>query len=149
MTDIKDVQHDKHFYCKKCDFTTYNKYNFNKHLLTDKHNLITNTDKILQENEKVYDCICGKSYKHRQSLLTHKKKSEYNKIDDLIEIKKEQKGSIEYKIDYEKIIDDLINVLKLQNKLVQEKHRIIQEQNEIIQEQNKTIYNLISKMGNN
>ena len=59
---------NKTFKCESCDYICCNKTNFDKHLSTRKHN---NTDKYLQINE--YSCDCGKIYKHRQSLSTHKK----------------------------------------------------------------------------
>jgi hypothetical protein len=59
---------NKTYNCELCDYTCSNKTNFDKHLATRKHN---NTDKCLQKNE--YSCSCGKIYKHRQSLSTHKK----------------------------------------------------------------------------
>ena len=58
----------KTYNCESCDYKCSNKTNFDKHLVTRKHN---NTDKCLQKHE--YSCICGKIYKHRQSLSTHKK----------------------------------------------------------------------------
>lgn len=71
------------FECKKCDYITAKKNDYEKHLLTLKHKnvdiLLTNTDKISQNvAEKKISCECGKTYSHRQSLYVHKKKC--NKI---------------------------------------------------------------------
>ena len=64
----------KNFYCENCDFVTSNKYNFNKHLDTRKHKILTNTYKNLAKNATCeFECECGKIYKHRQSLNSHKK----------------------------------------------------------------------------
>ena len=64
----------KIFRCETCDFNTSNKCNYLKHLDTRKHKTLT---KIYLDLIKVatptYDCLCGKSYKHRQSLYSHKK----------------------------------------------------------------------------
>ena len=35
----------KKYHCKKCDYTCSNKYNFNKHLSTTKHKMVTNDNK--------------------------------------------------------------------------------------------------------
>ena len=36
--------------------------------------------KNAEDEEVIFDCICGKIYKHRQSLATHKKNcAEFNK----------------------------------------------------------------------
>ena len=62
------------FECNLCNFITSNKYNFDKHLLTAKHKILTNPYIKNAENEtKLNVCICGKIYKHRQTLSKHKK----------------------------------------------------------------------------
>ena len=64
----------KIFCCEKCAFNTSNKCNYLKHLDTRKHKTLTKVDTNLAKNAApTYDCICGKSYKHRQSLYSHKK----------------------------------------------------------------------------
>ena len=50
--------------CFVCNFSTNNKYNFNKHLKTKKH---------LNKNKK-FICECGKSYKFNSGLSKHRKK---------------------------------------------------------------------------
>ena len=50
--------------CFVCNFSTNNKYNFNKHLKTKKH---------LNKN-KYFICECGKSYKFNSGLSKHRKK---------------------------------------------------------------------------
>lgn len=64
----------KIFFCEKCAFNTSNKFNYLKHLDTRKHKLLTPAYKNLAENATLlYECSCGKKYKHRQSLYSHKK----------------------------------------------------------------------------
>jgi hypothetical protein len=62
------------FCCETCDFNTGNKCNYLKHLDTRKHKTLT---KIYLDHIKgathAFVCVCGKSYKHRQSLYAHKK----------------------------------------------------------------------------
>ena len=74
------------FRCETCDFNTGNKFNYLKHLDTRKHKTLT---KIYLDTIKsaspTYICVCGKSYKHRQSLYAHKKtclKKEIDKKDN-------------------------------------------------------------------
>ena len=80
MTDNLEQKNPKKFYCDFCDYNTLNKKDYSRHLLTSKHTkkvkILTFTDKNGGENplsENPYICRCGKLYKHRQSLFTHKK----------------------------------------------------------------------------
>ena len=63
------------FVCEICDVITNNKKDYNKHLLTRKHqnvyNYLQNVDNIPPPK---YVCECGKKYNYRQSLYVHKKK---------------------------------------------------------------------------
>lgn len=68
------------FACENCDYYTSNKKDYNKHLLTRKHQIsdkfVTNDDKLSPKNPQkscTYECCCGKVYKHRQGLSFHKK----------------------------------------------------------------------------
>ena len=80
------------FYCEICDYGTCRKSNFDSHLSTDKHKMVTKGDKkghkqalisseMLEnkqdnadEETREFVCACGKEYKHRQGLWRHKKK---------------------------------------------------------------------------
>ena len=79
------------FICVKCNFNSSKKSNFDKHTSTRKHELLTNTDK---NNAKLYLCECGKSYNHRQSLFSHKKKCIINNNKVIVETI-EQSGQID------------------------------------------------------
>ena len=72
------------FCCEKCDYTSSKKYNYDRHLLADKHSKIHfgyNTDTKNEQNEqndqkkcnKNFVCTCGKEYKYSQGLSKHKK----------------------------------------------------------------------------
>jgi hypothetical protein len=62
------------FRCETCDFNTGNKCNYLKHLDTRKHKSLTKTDtNLAKDATPQFMCLCGKSYKHRQSLYAHKK----------------------------------------------------------------------------
>ena len=63
----------KNYECKICDFKCSNKFNFTKHLATDKHKNTTKYNKIQQKNA-TYECECGKIYPYRSSLYNHQKK---------------------------------------------------------------------------
>jgi hypothetical protein len=63
-------------YCEKCDYKCSRKSDYNKHLLTSKHQ---NNDGQLHKTLttlKKYVCSCGKEYSYRQGLYLHKKTCE-------------------------------------------------------------------------
>ena len=76
--DSLDKENNNNF-CHICDLRTDNKYNFKRHLLTSKH--IKKTKYFSMTGQKLkgshYECICGKTYSHRQSLSEHRKKCLY------------------------------------------------------------------------
>lgn len=91
MTDILPQKNPKKYYCRFCDFISFNKKDYERHLFTSKHQntykILTNTDdftpkkpqKTPDDIPKQYECVCGKIYKHRQSLFNHTKKCLYHK----------------------------------------------------------------------
>lgn len=62
------------FDCEKCHFKCSKQSDYTRHLLTRKHQILTNT---YIKNANIYSCDCGKEYKHRQSLNNHKKLCTY------------------------------------------------------------------------
>jgi hypothetical protein len=71
------------FYCKCCDYGTGKPSEYNKHLLTAKHEILTNTPEEISTAVKLFKCECGKRYKHRQSLNNHKKRCDY--VSDVVD----------------------------------------------------------------
>jgi hypothetical protein len=64
----------KKFYCEKCNYTCSKLSDFNKHIVTRKHNLETNGNQIVINNS-LYICdICNKKYSNRSGLWKHSKK---------------------------------------------------------------------------
>mgnify|MGYP006087834265 CR=1 FL=1 len=140
------------FYCKCCHYKCFKKSNFNRHLLTAKHQKLENTITINQ-NEQLklkkeqkplevkkeeaikqeillgdFKCECGKAYKHYPSLWTHKKNCTFIEDTQIVE---KPEGSNDYK--------DMILELVKENK----------EMRTMMVEQQKTIGELIPKVGNN
>ena len=64
------------YVCNSCDYNSSSKKDYNKHLLTRKHKILTKTD-IKIPQPQTYSCQCGKIYKHRQSLHNHVIKCKY------------------------------------------------------------------------
>ena len=80
MVDKKDAEGAKKFLCSQCNFECSKLSNFNKHLSTRKHKMLTNVDNfgaVDAIEQKVFECCCGNKYKYRQSFFVHKKKCKY------------------------------------------------------------------------
>ena len=122
-TYILVPKNSKKFVCKNCDYKTMRKSQYERHLMTSKHIKNENTDVKSSESSKCYifQCKCGKSYKHSQSLYNHKKKCIYETYDN-------------------KIIENN-NSSELKTMLLE----VIQENKEL----QKTILNLVPQIGNN
>lgn len=80
MTKLSQKEQKK-YCCKNCDYITNKKSNYDRHILTDKHQL---GDKWMTKNEpseaiieKMFECSCGKKYKYRQGLHKHQRKCNY------------------------------------------------------------------------
>jgi len=67
------------FYCENCDYKCYKKYNWQKHLLTAKHQMETLGDNLVAKSGKIgsienFQCEnCNKTYISRNGLWKHKK----------------------------------------------------------------------------
>ena len=73
MTDIFVPKNPTVFLCEHCDYNTSRIKDYNKHLATQKHIQLT---QYLHKSPLIneHNCECGRIYKHRQSLFSHKKK---------------------------------------------------------------------------
>ena len=76
MSYIKTPKNAKKYTCEKCDFNCSKQSDYNRHLLTAKHKMITNDVKNNYKNATPYTCECGKEYTYRQGLYAHKKRCE-------------------------------------------------------------------------
>ena len=63
--------------CSICDFICSKQSNYDKHLMTRKHQnnikWMTKDDKKMPKNAGKFACSCGKSYSYRQGLWKHQK----------------------------------------------------------------------------
>jgi hypothetical protein len=73
MSDDFVPKNPSEFFCKYCDYNTKYKRDYDKHLLTAKHIRMTNNDKYSFKCPEKFICHCGKEYKYRQGLFSHKK----------------------------------------------------------------------------
>ena len=129
MTDNFTPKNANKFYCENCDFKCFKYSDWNRHLLTLKHQntdkILTNTDAGVAKNATALNahiCDCGKEYKHRQSLFNHKQKCNYSATNsphsDKINYDSEELPETD-KTDKELIILLLKQNNELQNKVIE------------------------------
>jgi hypothetical protein len=73
MTTESSQKNETKFFCEKCDYITCKKCNYDKHLLSSKHeNRSNNNQKVAKSS---HECnICNKCFNDRAGLWRHKKK---------------------------------------------------------------------------
>ena len=93
MTNEKNAKNAEIFSCSKCHFKCSKQSNWNTHIGTRKHQILTNTNKKMPKMpvpNKVYECKCGKIYKHASSLSGHKNKCSVVQQKDIPTVKIEK-----------------------------------------------------------
>lgn len=162
----------KKFHCETCDLVTYRKSQYDRHILTAKHQMATNATYWQHEKStkvaipKTYICVCGKEYLHHCSMWKHKKKCTFEKEINKKEIndkEMDKKDTTDKEMNNEKsIINELPDspnlvmellkqhgefkdLIKEQHQCMQEQHKNMMEQNKILLEQNKQVCEIISK----
>ncbi len=79
--------------CNICNYNTCNKYDYTKHIYTNKHkcneNVTTETN-LSPKVAKKFTCICGYTFTNRTSLWRHKKQCDELDENDLSEIDKDK-----------------------------------------------------------
>jgi len=138
MTDAYKPCFSPKFYCKDCDIGCSKKSEWDRHVTTRKHR---NKTEYLQKTP-VYECSCGKSYKHRQSLFTHKQKC--NGQSDLAEEKEELNQ--ETQPQQPSITNDMILTLIEQNKELQKQLIEMSKQTNVVN--NNTTNNTMNNQFN-
>ena len=64
----------KFFSCENCNYITYNKKDYTKHILTRKHQMVMNDNKmVIEKSLNLFTCGCGNTYKHKSGYCRHKK----------------------------------------------------------------------------
>ena len=118
--------------CETCNYSTSSIKDFNKHISTQKHKRLTETNKNPPKipEQQIYSCLCNKKYQHQSSLCKHKKTccfgSETNETNETNENNEINVGtSLSSIIDKDELIKYLIkensefkDMLMEQNKMV-------------------------------
>jgi len=82
MLTSKMPKNAEKYICKSCNFKCSKLSNYETHILTAKHNMLTNANEKEPKSAKAFMCSCGKVYKQAPSLTRHKKKCTYIDEDD-------------------------------------------------------------------
>jgi hypothetical protein len=88
------------YVCKNCDYNTCKKSSYDTHILSAKHQRMTNEDnggqnsaQILPLPSDTHTCACGKKYQHRQGLWKHKKFCNISNLDETKDFESDTKSS--------------------------------------------------------
>ena len=119
----KSLKIPKKYICEKCNYVTCNTKDYNKHLLTRKHNLKQNvTNKSPKIPKTILQCeICEKIFNNRTSLWRHKKKC-INEL-EFEENKNESVTDLDYKEMFLELVkknSEITNIMKEQQKTIRE-----------------------------
>jgi len=143
MTTEKTNKNEKKYICDLCNYISYKKTDYNRHLLTSKHLKLQNTTFSSEKNEnleyKRFLCECGKKYKHHSSLWSHKKKCNFLY---------ENNNSNDNSNDNSNNINNQLSIIN-ENTIIDELKNIIIKQQSQIDKQQEQLSELIPKIGNN
>ena len=67
------------FICNSCNFNCSNKKDYTRHLTTAKHQMRMNRTENTPKNPLAFECECGKKYKYKRGLWSHKNTCTYDK----------------------------------------------------------------------
>ncbi len=74
MDNQKNSKKTPNFVCELCDFKCCKYTEYYRHLETNKHKRVTESNKKTPyTEEKTFSCICGNKYKYRPGLAKHKR----------------------------------------------------------------------------
>jgi hypothetical protein len=143
--------------CNFCNYNTYKKGDYGRHIQTLKHK---NNELLINISEKMstksYICECGKTYKHNQSLYTHRKKCtfvnleisnsmEVNDCKDIVD--QNQNQNINNNINNNMIMKLFTENNDIKNLLIIQQQQIMEQQKQL-GEQQKQLIEFVPKMGN-
>jgi hypothetical protein len=158
MVSKKTPKNAMKFYCKCCDFGTGKRSEYNRHLLTAKHKMVSNGIKKTPKNDP-YMCECGKEYMNSSGLSRHKRKCDYEtnildkdpKEDNVVTDNQERDNVVtdnheRDNVDYKKMFmtlvkqkdSEIMTLVKQNNKFMKQNSKLVE-----------TITEMAPKVGNN
>ena len=129
------------YVCENCNFKCSKKSNFDKHLLTRKHKILTNPNEKMPKNAAAFQCECGKVYKHNSTVSSHKKKCTF-----IIETTKSEIVPIQSENnDYKHLLMQAMNEMKEQR---QEFIDEMKKKDQMLAHKDELMGQMIDKVGN-
>ena len=148
ITNEKSQKVVKNFNCLNCNYTSSRRSDYNKHILTAKHKILMNTNKITTNVVKQeFVCNCGKEYKFQSSLCFHKKSCNLISKKDQGKVQEIDQGKDQGK-DQENIKDLVIQLIKNNNEKMDIFINENKELKDIIINQQNQMTEIIPKIGN-
>ena len=124
------------FCCKKCNYFTSRKSQYERHLLTDKHKKIINDNNLEQKVPNEFICDCGKKYNYLSGLSRHRKSCKGEKKETVIINNQE---NVDYKSMFLEMINENKELRKQISKLIP---RVGNNNNNTINSNNKQKFNI-------
>lgn len=130
----------KKFICSDCHYSTCNKKDYSKHLITAKHIKITNDTQMSPKIPVLLTCVCGNTYKYKSGLSRHNKICTYT-----------ESSSSQYSTDVGNTIEhDKDNTeVQMLSKTIFELVKQNNQFKELLLEQNQKIMEITGNIGNN
>ena len=122
LTPKHNIKTQINYECELCNFNTLHKGLWNRHLLTLKHNILTNSIEKKEKKISLFICECGKKYKHKSTLLNHKKEcniviNNISTINNITNSNKNDKELIKHLVEANQ---DLTNKIVKQSDMINE-----------------------------
>ena len=132
MVNILVQESSKKFCCKKCNYITSRKSQYDRHLLTLRHEKIINDNNLEQKVPNEFICECGKKYNYLSGLSRHRKSCKGEKKETAIIHNEEN-------VDYKSMFLEMINENKELRKQISE---LIPKVGNTINSNNKQKFNI-------
>jgi hypothetical protein len=139
MVNILVQESSKKFCCKKCNYYTSRKSQYDRHLLTLKHEKITNDNNLEQKVPNEFICECGKKYNYLSGLSRHRKTCKGEKKETAII---ENEENVDYKSMFFEIIKKNNEFQDLLMKQSQQISELIPKVGNTINSNNKQKFNI-------
>ena len=130
------------FSCENCNYTTCRLSQFNRHLLTEKHQMITNGNEFVPKSSKTFECDCGKEYNFASGLSRHKKKCTYTAEEPIENTFVPEEEPLENKL-MMTIIKQMAEITKQNGELTKQ----MAERDKQMAERDKQIAEIIPRIG--